>query len=186
MLASPTSRASAPASRAGSRASSAAALARAGHGRPRTGGAARRRPVAPAPRATAGGGDWFSTGKAKFFELLAGSYDAPAVNAYIDAQIKDNAVIVFSWSSCPFCVKAKRELQAAGARFAAVEIDGRPDGKAIKAELARRTGRTSVPQVWIKGEYVGGCNDGPRPGYGIVPLAASGQLAGMLKAAGAL
>lgn len=43
-------------------------------------------------------------------------------------------------------------------------------GKAIRAELAKMTGRSSVPNIWIAGESVGGCNDGP----GVVTLQARG------------
>lgn len=146
----------------------------------RTASAAARRALAPPLRA------FFAEGKQRFFEMLAGSYDAPAVNAFIDEQIAKNGVVVFSWTTCPFCVKAKAALSAEGAKFAAIEIDTLPDGKAIKAELAKRTGRTSVPQVWISGEFVGGCRDGPRPGMGVVPLQESGKLRPMLQAAGAL
>lgn len=186
MLASRHSRAAgAPASRASTRASAALARVSPG-GAPRA--VVRRTPIAPLRAAAGGGGggDWFSTGKAKFFEMLAGSYDAAAVNSYIDAQIKENAVVVFSWTTCPYCIKAKRELEATGARFTALEINTMENGKAIKAELAKRTGRTSVPQIWVKGEFIGGCNDGPKPGYGVASLAASGALVPMLKAAGAL
>ena len=55
---------------------------------------------------------------------------------------------------------------------------------AIRAELAVKTGRTSVPSVWIGGKYVGGCNDG---GFGgVKPLQAEGKLVPMLRDAGAL
>jgi glutaredoxin 3 len=130
---------------------------------------------------------WFDEGKQKFFQMLAGSYDEQQVNALIDSKIAGNALVVFSWTTCPYCVKAKAELSAMGAKFEAVEINTLPEGKAIKAELARRTGRTSVPQVFLRdGTFLGGCNDGPQPGYGIVPLKSSGKLEGMLRAAGAL
>jgi len=73
-----------------------------------------------------------------------------------------------------------------GARFEAVEINQLPEGKGLKVELQRRTGQSSVPQVFIGGEFVGGCNNGPRPGMGVVPLKQSGELAQKLRAAGAL
>lgn len=41
-----------------------------------------------------------------------------------------------------------------------VELDEREDGNAIRYELSQMTGRTSVPQIWIDGEYIGGYNDG--------------------------
>lgn len=45
-------------------------------------------------------------------------------------------------------------------RLQFVELDERQDGNAIRYELSQITGRTSVPQIWIDGEFVGGCNDG--------------------------
>ena len=65
-----------------------------------------------------------------------------------------------------------------------MELDTDPDGKAIRAEMADFVGRTSVPAIWIEGKFVGGCNDGPMGG--IVKLNESGELTGLLKAAGAL
>lgn len=41
-----------------------------------------------------------------------------------------------------------------------LELDERQDGNAIRYELSQITGRTSVPQIWIAGKFVGGCNDG--------------------------
>ena len=65
----------------------------------------------------------------------------------------------------------------------AIELDQMgQEGKAIRAELAVKTGRTSMPNIWISGTSVGGCNDGP----GVVTLNKEGKLQPMLKAAGAL
>jgi glutaredoxin len=44
------------------------------------------------------------------------------------------------------------------------------------------TDRTSVPNIWIKGQNVGGCNDGP----GVMTLHKEGKLVPLLQAAGAL
>ena len=50
---------------------------------------------------------------------------------------------------------------------------------AQKAELRELTGKTSVPQVFVKGQFIGGCNDGGLGGT--VPLLKSGKLQEMLK-----
>ena len=55
------------------------------------------------------------------------------------------------------------------------ELDGNL-GNQIRAVLGRKTKRTSVPSIFIKGQYIGGCNDGP----GLLPLAESGQLKELL------
>jgi len=70
-----------------------------------------------------------------------------------------------------------------GVSFQAIELDQMGDeGKALRAQLGEMTGRTSVPNIWIAGEGIGGCNDGP----GIMTLQREGKLEGILKQAGAL
>ena len=58
----------------------------------------------------------------------------------------------------------------------------REDGAAMRARLGARTGRTSVPSVWIGGDFVGGLNDGP----GLATLDKRGVLDERLRAVGAL
>ena len=58
------------------------------------------------------------------------------------------------------------------------------DGKALRAELGELEGRTSVPAIWIGGDFVGGCNDGPSGG--LVTLDDQGTLDAMLQSVGAL
>ena len=76
----------------------------------------------------------------------------------------------------------KELLESKGAKFESIELDTDPNGKALRARLGARTGRTSVPSVWIGGECVGGLNDGP----GLVPLDADGELEPRLRSAGAM
>ena len=58
--------------------------------------------------------------------------------------------------------------------YQSLELDDLPGnrGNEIRAMLGRKTRRTSVPSIFIGGQYIGGCNDGP----GLLPLAESGQL----------
>lgn len=79
-----------------------------------------------------------------------------------------------------FCKKAKELLDEKGAPYAVVELDEIADGAARRARLGAKTGRTSVPSVWISGEYVGGLNDGP----GLAVLDRAGELDAKLAAAG--
>ena len=59
-----------------------------------------------------------------------------------------------------------------------------PSGYALRAELAKETGRTSVPALYVGGQFVGGCNDGGMGG--VMPLYRSGRLQTLLTEAGAL
>lgn len=128
--------------------------------------------------------NFFNEGKKALVKSLAGEYDATSVKARIDGLIADNPVLMFSFTTCPFCIKAKGVLDGLGAKYTVVELDTDPDGKAIRSEMAELVGRTSVPAIWISGRFVGGCNDGPMGG--VVALNDSGKLDGMLREAGAL
>ena len=103
-------------------------------------------------------------------DIVAGSdYDANAVQAQIDDFINDSQVAMFSFTTCPFCRRAKDELEQRGIAYAAMELDELPDnqGNIIRAELGRKTKRTSVPSIFVNGQYIGGCNDGSP---GLLPL----------------
>ena len=87
---------------------------------------------------------------------------------------------MYSSSTCPCCKKARDAIEATGAMFTVVELDQEDDGMATKAELIGMTGQSTVPQVFIGGEFVGGCNDGGIGG--VLPLRDSGKLEPMLSA----
>jgi len=115
-------------------------------------------------------------------ERVAGEFDQAAIDARLDADIASAPVVLFSFTSCPFCKLAKEALEAKGVAYSAVELDLDPDGAAVRARLGARTTRTSVPSIWIGGEFVGGLNDGP----GLLTLEESGELDPKLRAVGAL
>lgn len=121
-------------------------------------------------------------GKAALAKLQAGQFDEVATGKKIDELIAGNPVMLFSFSTCPFCVKAKKILDDANVKYEAIELNQINDGMQIRAVLAERTGRTSMPNIWIGGQGIGGCNDGP----GIITLQKSGELIPMLEKAGAL
>eukprot|EP00584_Thalassiosira_punctigera_P001324 CAMPEP_0172529986 /NCGR_PEP_ID=MMETSP1067-20121228/3888_1 /TAXON_ID=265564 ORGANISM="Thalassiosira punctigera, Strain Tpunct2005C2" /NCGR_SAMPLE_ID=MMETSP1067 /ASSEMBLY_ACC=CAM_ASM_000444 /LENGTH=196 /DNA_ID=CAMNT_0013314127 /DNA_START=151 /DNA_END=741 /DNA_ORIENTATION=+ len=102
-------------------------------------------------------------------DLVAGEYDREARGESIRGFIGDAPVAMYSFTTCPFCRKAKDFLEEASIPYESIELDLLPgnEGNEIRAELGRLTKRTSVPSIFIGGEYIGGCNDGP----GLLPLA---------------
>lgn len=52
----------------------------------------------------------------------------------------------------------------------------------MRQDLFKMTGKTSVPSAWIRGKYIGGCNDGPENWMGVIPCINSGKIAEMLAA----
>jgi glutaredoxin 3 len=66
-------------------------------------------------------------------------------------------VEIYTWRTCPFCIRAKSLLKNKGVEFIEYSIDG---DEAARNEMAERAnGRRSVPQVFINDEHVGGCDD---------------------------
>jgi glutaredoxin 3 len=92
----------------------------------------------------------------------------PAIARAILVYVAD--VVVYTTEHCPFCVRAKALLDARGVAYTEVNLERDPDGR---AELVRKTGMMTFPQVIIDGTLVGGFQE---------TLAAdrSGQLAELL------
>ena len=80
-------------------------------------------------------------------------------------------VLMYSTAVCPYCVRAEQLLRAKGvADIAKVRIDLDP---ARRAEMMEKTGRRTVPQIYIAGTHVGGYDD-------LVVLDRAGKLVPML------
>merc|ERR1712113_506512 len=77
---------------------------------------------------------------------------------------------LFDQPGCPFCAKAESSLSGKGVDFTKLNI------AEFRDELKNRTGKTSAPSVWVRGQYVGGCNDGPEKWQGVRPLLEKGFL----------
>jgi glutaredoxin 3 len=65
-------------------------------------------------------------------------------------------VVVYSSDYCPYCSRAKHLLASKHVDFEEIKVDGKPQ---IRAEMTKKAGRTSVPQIWIGSVHVGGCDD---------------------------
>jgi len=66
-------------------------------------------------------------------------------------------IIVYTKDFCPYCHAAKELLRAKGAAFTEIDIQKHPDRRPEMIEKAG--GRTTVPQIFIAGKHVGGCDD---------------------------
>lgn len=66
-------------------------------------------------------------------------------------------VEIYTWRTCPFCIRAKGLLKQKGVNFTEYAIDG---DEAARAQMAKRAnGRRSLPQIFIDDQHVGGCDD---------------------------
>ncbi|XP_033111376.1 glutaredoxin-C8-like [Anneissia japonica] len=82
---------------------------------------------------------------------------AASVKCLVTNMIKANSIMVFSKSTCPFCLMAKSVLKDAGAKnMTVLEIENRPDAFDIQNALKDMTGSATVPAVFVAGKYLGG------------------------------
>ena len=65
-------------------------------------------------------------------------------------------VLMYITAACPFCQSAERLLLEKGVRIEKVRVDLEP---ARRAEMMQKSGRRTVPQIWIGERHVGGCDD---------------------------
>lgn len=65
-------------------------------------------------------------------------------------------IIVYSSGFCPYCVRAKQLLERKGAAFNEIRVDHEPQEREI---METRSGRRTVPQIFIGEHHVGGYDD---------------------------
>ena len=66
-------------------------------------------------------------------------------------------ITVYSKATCPYCARAKALLRAKGAAFEEIDILVQPEARAVMIE--RAGGRTTVPQIFIGAQHIGGSDD---------------------------
>ena len=77
----------------------------------------------------------------------------------------------YSSSWCPYCSRARQLLAAKGVEIEEIDVDARPGAR---EEMIARSGRHTVPQIFINQTHVGGCDD-------LIALDAAGGLDPLLQ-----
>nr|WP_024966190.1 glutaredoxin 3 [Pantoea sp. IMH] len=65
-------------------------------------------------------------------------------------------VEIYTKATCPFCHRAIALLKEKGVNYQQIAIDGDADKR---EEMIKRSGRTTVPQIFIDAQHIGGCDD---------------------------
>jgi len=82
-------------------------------------------------------------------------------------------VLMYATGICPYCIRAEQLLRSKGVQeIEKIRIDLEP---ARRAEMMTRTGRRTVPQIYIGERHIGGCDD-------LMALNAAGKLDPLLAA----
>jgi glutaredoxin 3 len=92
---------------------------------------------------------------------------------FAKSEIASADVVVFSKSFCPFCTKTKSLMDELKIEHKVIELDEVDNGAAIQDALKEISGQRTVPNVFVKGDHLGGNDD-------TQAAAASGKLQEML------
>ena len=85
--------------------------------------------------------------------------------------MSDPKVVMYTTGWCPYCTRARELLKSKGVTIEEIDVDARPEAR---TEMMARSGRRTVPQIFIGETHVGGCDD-------LHELEASGRLDTLLK-----
>lgn len=93
---------------------------------------------------------------------------------FLDEMLSAHPVLLISATYCTFCTRLKALLVELRVKFVVLEINVVPNGRGVFEEVVYRSHCHSVPQVFIRGEYVGGYDD-------IITLHHKGELMKMIQ-----
>jgi glutaredoxin 3 len=80
------------------------------------------------------------------------------------------AVVMYTTNWCPYCERARKILAAKDVSIEEIDVESAPEKR---AEMHNRSGRRSVPQIFIGDHHVGGSDD-------LLALERAGKLDGLL------
>lgn len=65
-------------------------------------------------------------------------------------------VVMYSTGYCPYCTRARALLDDKNLAFHDIRVDEKPE---LRIEMQERSGRNTVPQIFINDQHIGGCDD---------------------------
>lgn len=84
------------------------------------------------------------------------SYISTENTRIIEVSEQDMDIIIYSKVGCIFCIKTKKLLEENQLRYKQIELS---NNKALHLKLAKQTGQTTVPYIFINNEFIGGFQD---------------------------
>lgn len=65
-------------------------------------------------------------------------------------------VTLYTTRYCPYCIRARGLLDSKGVAYQDIAVDNDPQ---LREEMEIRSGRYTVPQIWIGEQHIGGCDE---------------------------
>ena len=70
--------------------------------------------------------------------------------------MSSTSIVMYTTNWCPYCERARRLLKSKGAAFEEIDVESAAEKR---AEMLARSGRRTVPQIFIGERHVGGSDD---------------------------
>ncbi|KAA8494083.1 Glutaredoxin-C6 [Porphyridium purpureum] len=86
----------------------------------------------------------------------AGTPKAFVEDTVVNSKAK---VVMFTKTRCPYCINVRNLFTDMGVTFDDIDLSTMENGGAIQNALLELTGQRTVPNVFIRGAHVGGCDD---------------------------
>ncbi len=102
-----------------------------------------------------------------------------SISARFTKLLSDHKVLIFSRTVCTYCTAAKSLLKSLGAAYTEINLETVEDGFALEEHLNDATNQFTVPNIFIHGKHIGGCDD-------MKALHQKGKLVPLLKEAGVI
>jgi glutaredoxin 3 len=68
----------------------------------------------------------------------------------------NTGVTLYTTRFCPYCIRARNLLDHKGVVYQDIAVDNDPR---LRREMMARSGRTTVPQIWVGEQHIGGCDE---------------------------
>ena len=78
-----------------------------------------------------------------------------AIRGLADGEMSAR-VVIYTTAFCGYCLRARQLLDRKGVAYEEIRVDGDPERR---REMTERSGRRTVPQIFIGDRHVGGCDD---------------------------
>ncbi|KAJ8904130.1 hypothetical protein NDN08_000657 [Rhodosorus marinus] len=93
------------------------------------------------------------------FHVRMQSASTESEDKFVADALKSDKVVVFATTTCPYCAQVKDLFNSLNLPFKSYNLNTMDDGAYIRQSLLRSTSQRTVPNVFIGGEHVGGCDD---------------------------
>lgn len=87
---------------------------------------------------------------------LFGDRELQAPDTTSESGPDSTEVVMYATRFCPYCMRARALLSQKGITFTEIAVDGKPE---LRAEMVEKSGRYTVPQIWIDEKHIGGCDE---------------------------